>query len=328
MSDSNSHPNSAPRQGRMTVLMPVYNEGEIIASSIATTAQVLQQAGIPHDFVLVDDGSKDATWAQLSALAQQRDNVLALKLSRNFGKEGAMFAGLAQAKGDCVVVMDCDMQHPPQVLPQMFALWQGGYQVVEGLKRSRGEESGLSRLAAQGFYGLLKTTSGIDLYNASDFRLMDRQVVAALNSMPERQTFFRAMSTWVGFTRTQVLFDVAPRAGGFSRFSPIKLFKLALDGITAFSAAPLHIVTFSGVLMLLLALVLGIQTLYMKLSGQAVAGFTTVLLLLLIIGSLLLIGLGIIGVYIARIYEEVKARPRYFVEKTAGKPSATFQEGA
>lgn len=306
------------RTGRLTVVMPVYNEGEIIEESVRRTDEVLRGAGIVHDFVLVDDGSRDDTWIKLRRMAEQRVDVVAIRLSRNFGKEGANFAGLSHAEGDCAVLMDADMQHPPEVIPEMYAQWQQGYQVVEGKKRSRGKESFFNRITAKLFYDLLQSSSRIDLHGASDFRLMDRVALDALAEMPERLTFFRAMSSWVGFARTEVPFDVAERAGGESRFSKMGLLKLAMDGILAFSSAPLKLVTWCGVIMLLLFLGLGIQTLYMYLSGRAVEGFTTVLLLLLIIGGLVLLGLGVIGMYIARIYEEVKRRPRFLIGEMAG----------
>lgn len=322
----------ALRQGRVTVVMPAYNECEILEEGVLRTSRVLDEAGIAHDFVLVDDGSRDDTWAVLAMLAQARNNITAIRLARNFGKEGAMFAGLDAARGDCAVVMDCDMQHPPEVIPLMYQKWQEGYQVVEGKKATRGRESFFSKLTAKVFYDTLKVSSGIDLHDASDFRLMDRVALDALADMPERLTFFRAMSSWVGFERTQVLFDVAERAGGTSRFSKMGLLKLAMDGIMAFSSMPLKIVTWCGVAMLALFVALGVQTLYMKFSGQAVEGFTTVLLLLLIIGGMLMVGLGIIGMYIARIYDEVKGRPRYLVGQRVSIqetwPAPKNEEGA
>ncbi len=304
----------------LTVIMPVYNEGAIIRSSVQRTDRVLNEAGIAHDFVLVDDGSRDDTWIQLSLLANDLPNVRAIKLSRNFGKEGAMSAGLDHARGECAVIMDCDMQHPPEILPEMVRKWRDeGYKVVEGKKRTRGNESGLKRWAANTFYGLLHKSSGIDLMDASDFRLLDREAIEAWKRMPERQTFFRAMSSWVGFPRTQVEFDVAERAGGQSRFSLTSLVRLALHAIASFSAMPLHMITVAGGLMLALFAVMGGQTLYMKLAGKAVEGFTTVILLQLIIGGITLVAMGVIGLYIAKIYEEVKGRPRYLIERMAGE---------
>jgi len=309
-------------EGLLSVVMPVYNEEAIIERSVRRVGQVLNEANIPCELILVDDGSTDGTWAKLARLAGELPWLRAVRLSRNFGKEGAMAAGLERAQGACAAIMDCDMQHPPETLTEMYRLWRDeGVQVVEGVKNARGEESRRHVWAAYTFYGLLKSSSGIDLRNASDFRLLDRSAIEAWKRMPERRTFFRAMSTWVGFTRGQVGFHVAPRAEGGSRFSVRRLTSLAIDAITSFSAAPLQLVTFAGVALLALFALLGVQTLYMKLSGKAVAGFTTVILLLLIIGGTLMVALGIIGVYIAKIYEEVKGRPRYLVqEETCARP--------
>lgn len=311
-----------PTKKMLSVVMPVYNEAAIIERGVRRTGEVLGGAGIPHELILVDDGSSDGTWHKLTELAAELSWVRAVRLSRNFGKEGAMAAGLDRAAGACAAVMDCDMQHPPETLIEMYRLWRDeGYLVVEGVKNTRGKESRVHAWSANTFYGLLKSASGIDLHNASDFRLMDRAAIEAWKSMPERQTFFRAMSTWVGFSRAQVGFDVAPRSEGGSRFSTRRLIALATDAITSFSAAPLQMVTLAGGALLVIFVLLGIQTLYMKIAGKAVEGFTTVILLLLIIGGVLMVALGIIGVYIAKIYEEVKGRPRYLVQEETAPPA-------
>ncbi|MCL2544766.1 MAG: glycosyltransferase family 2 protein [Clostridia bacterium] len=303
-------------RGLLSVIMPVYNEAAILEEGVRRVGRVLCEANIPHELMLVDDGSTDGTWAKLSGLAGELPWVRAVRLSRNFGKEGAMAAGLDHARGACVALIDGDMQHPPEILPEMYRLWRDeGVQVVEGVKNTRGKESRLHTWAANTFYGLLRSSSGINLHNASDFRLLDRAAVEAWKRMPERRIFFRAMSTWVGFTRAQVAFDVAPRAGGETRFSLRRLLSLATDAITSFSAAPLQLVTLGGFVLLVLFTLLGLQTVYMKLAGKAVPGFTTVILLLLIIGGTLMVALGIIGIYIAKIYEEVKGRPRYLVQE-------------
>ncbi len=315
-----AHKDKPMHSQMLSVVMPVFNEARIIEQGVRRTGLVLSEAGIPFELILVDDGSSDGTWERLAALAGELPWVRSVRLSRNFGKEGAMAAGLDRAAGACAVVMDCDMQHPPEVLIEMYRLWRDeGFQVVEGLKNTRGKESRLHAWAANTFYGVLKSSSGINLHNASDFRLMDRAAIEGWKRMPERRTFFRAMSTWVGFSRTQVLFDVADRAEGGSRFSTRRLIALAVDAITSFSAAPLHLVTVAGGVLLALFVLLGVQTLYMKLSGNAVEGFTTVILLLLIIGGVLMVALGIIGIYIAKIYEEVKGRPRYLVREEIAK---------
>ena len=210
--------------------------------------------------------------------------------------------------------MDADLQHPPELIPEMVRLWkEEGYEVVEGVKALRGQESLVNKAGAGLFYYILSKFSGFDIKQASDFKLLDKKVVHAWQSMNERNTFFRGMSAWVGFNRISIPFNIKNRTGGASKWSLFKLFKLAINAITSFSSLPLHIVTFMGLIFLLGSLILGIQTLYMKLKGIAYSGFTTVILLLLIIGSTLMISLGIIGTYIAKIYEEVKGRPRYIV---------------
>jgi glycosyltransferase involved in cell wall biosynthesis len=213
--------------------------------------------------------------------------------------------------------MDADGQHPPSLIPDMVRLWQSsGADVVEAVKQRRGRESLSSKLGAQLFYFILNKLSGFHFKGASDFKLINRKAVDAWLRMHERNVFFRGMTVWMGFTTIQIPFEVAPRSAGQSTWSVLKRLKLALVGITAFSSFPLHLVTFAGVVFLGISVLLGLQTLYLKLVGRAVSGFATVILLQLIVGSLLMISLGIIGEYLARIYEEVKGRPRYLVRES------------
>ncbi len=300
----------------ISIIIPVYQEQNKLHDNILTIYSILTHNKIKSEFIIVDDGSHDNTWLEINKLCTELGNITAIRLSRNFGKEAALCAGLENAKGDACIVMDSDLQHPPEIIPQMVSLWSNeGYDVVEGIKKSRGRERLLNKLGAKTFYSLLKYFSGLDLNNASDFKLLDKSVIEAWRQMDERIVFFRGMSAWVGFKRTSILFEVADRKDGHSRWSFYKLFKLAINAITAFSSAPLQIVTFMGVIFLIGALILGIQTLYMKLMHIAFSGFTTVILLLLIIGSSLMISLGIIGTYIARIFDEVKRRPRYLISE-------------
>ena len=238
-----------------------------------------------------------------------------ISFSRNFGKEGAVFAGIAQAEGDCIAVMDCDLQHPPETLIKMYRLWEDGYQVIEGVKASRGRESFIHKMFAKTFYSIISDATGIDMSRASDFKLMDRQAAEEFLKLPERNVFFRALSSWVGFKTTYVEFDVQEREAGESKWSFKSLVRYAVNNITSFSAAPMQIVTFFGVVFFVFAVLLGIQSLYMYFSGHAVAGFTTVILLLLLVGSILMFSLGVIGYYIAKIYDEVKMRPRYIISE-------------
>lgn len=298
----------------ITVIIPVYNEESQICENIGVIRHYLAATGMEFSILLVDDGSTDGTWFRLKMLSEEVPGIKALRLSRNFGKEAALCAGLEAAEGDAVIIMDSDLQHPPSLIHEMIRLWKDeGYEIVEGVKASRGKESAINKVGAGLFYRILSKLSGFNMQQASDFKLLDRKVVLALRSMNERGTFFRGMSAWVGYNRISIPFNVGVRAKGVSKWSLLKLCKLAVKAITSFSSFPLQIVTFIGVFFLAGALILGIQTLYMKLMGIALSGFTTVILLLLIIGSALMISLGIIGTYIARIYEEVKGRPRFIV---------------
>lgn len=301
----------------ISVVIPVFQEADALPAFLASIRHVLEQCALPYELVVVDDGSSDTTWAILSQEASASASIRAFRLSRNFGKEAALCAGLEKARGAAVIVMDGDGQHPASLLPEMIRLWKvSGADIVQAVKRSRGHESFSSKASALIFYLLLKHSSGFDLRGGSDFKLMSRKALDAWLQMGERNVFFRGMTAWMGFTTVQIPFEVAQRSQGHSTWSYLKRLKLAITGITAFSSLPLQLVTFAGALFLVFSLVLGTQTIYLKLSGQAVSGFTTVILLELIIGSLLMISLGIIGEYLARIYREVKARPRYLISES------------
>src|SRR5437867_4762175 len=305
------------RQLLVSVVMPVFCEGAHLPVLIADVRRSLEQCNLPYELVLVDDGSPDDTWQVIAVQAKNFHGLRALRLSRNFGKESALCAGLEHARGNAVIILDADGQHPPSLIPDMVRLWQSSEaDIVEAVKRRRGRESLSSKLGAQLFYFLLNKLSGFHFKGASDFKLMNRKAVDAWLKMHERNVFFRGMTVWMGFNTVQIPFEIVPRSAGQSTWSVLKRLKLALVGITAFSSFPLHLVTFAGVIFLGLSVFLGLETLYLKLTGQAVSGFATVILLELIIGSLLMISLGIIGEYLARIYEEVKGRPRYLVKES------------
>lgn len=299
----------------LSVILPAYNEEKMIEKAQDTLGRILSEQDIPYEIVFVDDGSKDQTWSEIEKAAEKDNHVAGVHFSRNFGKESAMMAGLASAGGDCCVVMDCDLQHPPETVVEMYRLWEQGYEVVEGVKHSRGKESLAHRASAGMFYKIISKAVGIDMSRASDFKLLDRKAVDALLEMPERNAFFRALSAWIGYKTTSVEFDVREREEGVSKWSTKSLIRYAITNIVSFSSAPMQLVTGAGVFMFLLAVVLGIQTLVHYFTGNAVEGFTTVILLLLLIGSILMISLGIIGYYISKIYEEVKGRPRYLISR-------------
>lgn len=299
----------------LSIVIPAYNEEKMIWKTTEVVSGIMEREKIPFELVFVNDGSRDQTWEMIEKAAEKNTHVTGIRFSRNFGKESAIFAGLANAEGDCIAVMDCDLQHPPETLVEMYRLWEQGYEVVEGVKRSRGKESVLHRASAGMFYKIMSKAVQIDMSRASDFKLMDRKAVEALLSMPERNAFFRALSSWVGYRTTSVEFDVQERTEGESKWSTWSLIKYAVRNIVGFSSAPLQMITVAGGLTLFFAIVLGIQSLVKYFCGHALEGFTTVILLLLIIGSLIMLSLGIIGIYIAKIYEEVKGRPRYFIAR-------------
>ncbi len=302
----------------LSVIIPAYNEQENISNTSQVISGILDEAAIEFEIVFVDDGSKDNTWTEICSVAKVDHRVRGVRFSRNFGKEGAIFAGLRAVTGDCAVLIDCDLQHPPELIPKMYRMWESGAEVVEAVKASRGREGLLYKLFAKSFYKIMKSSSGIDLDGASDFRLLDRKAVDALNEMPERLTFFRALSSWVGFSSEKIEFDVKPRAAGKTKWNFRKLFRFALNSITSFTDIPLHLITGVGVVFGIFAVILGIQTLINYFCGNAQEGFSTVILLILIVGACVLIGIGVIGFYMSKIYEEIKQRPRYIVAERVG----------
>lgn len=294
----------------LSIIIPAYNEEENIENTASVISGIMKENSIDCEILFVDDGSKDRTWELIENLSRTNKSVRGLKFSRNFGKEGAVFAGLKRCRGDCAVVIDCDLQHPPALMVEMYSLWKQGYQVVEAVKASRGKEGFLYKLFAKSFYGLMKSSSGINMQGASDYKLMDRQVVDALNELPERITFFRALSSWVGFKTTQIEFNVAPRNAGKSKWSFKKLFKFALSNLTSFTNAPLHLVTVMGIIFFIAAVAFGIVDIVGACSGVPQ---NWLLPLLLLTGSVIMLALGVIGYYLSKIYEEIKDRPRYLV---------------
>lgn len=297
----------------LSVIIPAYNEERSIERAYYTISGILRRENIANEIVFVDDGSKDRTYEIITALAEKETGVRGLHFSRNFGKEAAISAGLSAAEGNCVVVIDCDLQHPPEKIVEMYRLWEEGYEIVEGIKNTRGKESTMHSWAAKGFYSLISALVGFDMENASDFKLLDRKVVDVINRIPEKKGFFRAISFWVGYKKTSVEFDVQERLEGTTKWSPIGLIKYAISNITAYSTAPMQLVTVLGVIMLMISAVFGVWALVDKLAGRALEGITTVILVLIFIGSIMMISLGVIGYYVARIYEEIKGRPKYIV---------------
>lgn len=303
----------------LSIVIPSYNEEANIANTAKRLSEILQGAEIPYELIFMSDGSRDNTFAEIEKVAATDEHIKGYEFSRNFGKEAAIFAGLKCATGTCAVVIDCDLQHPPEVIPEMFRLWKEGYDVVEGIKSSRGDESFLHRAFANTFYGIMSKLMKINMNDTSDYKLLDRRVVDVLLDLKESNTFFRALSFWAGFKSTSVSYEVQERTAGESKWSFMSLLKYAVMNTTSFTTAPLQIVTFLGLFSIMVSVIFGVQTLIRYFMGNAVEGFTTVILLVLIIGGFIMLSLGIVGHYLARIYDEVKGRPRYIIARETRK---------
>ena len=299
----------------LSVILPAYNEEKCIKRVYDVIQRLLLENNIDGEFVFVDDGSQDKTYNVITELSEEKDNVVGLHFSRNFGKESAISAGLSAAGGDCAVVLDCDLQHPPEKIIEMYRLWEQGHEIVEGVKKTRGQEKKMYGFAAKIFYSALNRMAGFDMSNSSDFKLLDRKVIDVINKMPERG-FFRAISYWVGYNKTTVEYDVMERIDGESKWSTRGLVKYAISNISSYSTAPMQIVTALGVVMLIISVIFGVWALIDKIIGRALEGMTTVIIITIFIGSIIMISLGVIGYYIARIYEEIKGRPKYIISSS------------
>lgn len=299
----------------LSVIIPAYNEEKCIKRAYNVIYSLLTENNINSEFIFIDDGSQDETYKMITELSAENDNVTGLHFSRNFGKESAISAGLSAADGDCAVVIDCDLQHPPEKIIEMYRLWKQGYEIVEGIKKERGREKRIYSIGAKIFYSAISRMAGFDMSNSSDFKLLDRKVIDVLNKMPERG-FFRAISYWVGYNKTTVEYEVKMRVDGESKWSARGLIKYAISNISSYSTAPMQIVTALGIIMLMISIIFGIWALIDKIVGRALEGMTTVIIITIFIGSIIMISLGIIGYYIARIYEEIKGRPKYIISSS------------
>ena len=303
----------------LSVVVPAHNEALGIAHAVDVMLQALTSCGMNLELIVVDDGSRDETFERVRDLSQKDARIKGLRFTRNFGKEAALLAGLRVAIGNAVVTIDSDLQHPPALIPQMIDAWRTGAMVVDAVKRSREKDGAFARVRAGLFNSFLSRLGGINLQNSSDFKLLDRIVVDAITrGLPEKQRFYRGLADWVGYSHTSIPFDVGARAVGQGKWTLWKLIDLATTATVSFTSAPLRIVTILGLLTLVFGFLVAAEALVGWSQGRAVSGFTTTIITLLIVGSCIMISLGIIGEYIAKIYDEIKARPTYLVESAAG----------
>lgn len=302
---------------KLSIVLPTYKEKKGVHYAVECLQRALEHFKHSYEIIFVNDGPRDETWREIERASAQHTEVRGTCLSRNFGKEAAIYAGLAEAKGECVVVMDSDMQHPPEKIIPMFELWERGFEIVEGVKEHRGTESIFYKGASKIFYRTIRRITKFNMESSSDYKLLDRKVVDSYLQLQENQLFFRALTYWLGYRSASISYIVNERVEGETTWSLKGLIRYAITNVTSFSMLPMQIVTFLGVLFSLLAMVVGTNALIQFFYGEALEGFTTVILLLLIFGGIVMISLGILGYYIARIYDEVRKRPRYIVaEKT------------
>jgi len=304
----------------ISMVAPAFNEARNLPEMLAALVPVLESLGEPWEIVFVDDGSRDDTIGVLLAARAQESRIKVVGLARNFGKDVALSAGLRHARGRAVIPIDCDGQHPPELIPELVARWRAGADMVVGVRRKRSEEGFLRRTAARAYYGLMRRMTNVEIPpNAGDYRLLDRKIIDVINEMPERCRFMKGIFAWPGFKTEAVEFQANVRAGGRSRWSMFKLWRFALDGLFSFSTAPLKIWTYIGGLSALGALVYLAITLVQKLVfGIEEKGYASLLVVMLFFNSLLMLSNGIQGEYLARIFDEVKGRPLFVVARTWG----------
>jgi len=293
----------------LDIIIPCHNEEPNISALLREIDRNIAYTTYEYGFIFVDDGSTDNTCATIKKQADVRQDISLVKLSRNFGKEAAMAAGLRKCTADAAIIMDADLQHPPRLIPEMISAWERGADIVDAVKVRRPNEALLRKTASFLFNKLFSSLTGIDFAGASDYKLLDRKAIDILNNIKEKTRFFRGLTNWIGLTHAKVEFEVAERNAGLTKWNWLGLFRLSADAVASHSRKPLQIISFLGIFTLLFSFFLGVQTLYNKLLGNAFSGFTTVIIVNLIVASIIMIGMGLLGAYLSKIYDEVKGRP-------------------
>lgn len=302
---------------KLSIVIPVYNEQGNIQELYNNLVSVLK---VPYEIIMVDDGSTDASLAKITELSRKDPKVKAISFSRNFGHMVALCAGLDNASGDAVITMDADLQHPPQLIPELLAKWQSGAEVVNTLRKETKGAGFLKNITAGLFYWLINKIAKINLpSSAADYRLLDRKVVDTLKNVRERSRFLRGLISWVGYKQEFISYQADPRFSGKTKYSFSRMFSFAIDGITSFSSFPLRLSTYLGLITAFFSFLYVLYAVYIRIfTNQAITGWASVLIAVLFIGGVQLIFLGIIGEYLGRVYEETKQRPLYIVSKKIG----------
>jgi len=304
-----------------SLIIPIYNEEATIAELYRRVSALMDRLDAPVELILINDGSRDRSLIMMRELHQKDPRVCYLSLARNFGHQIAVTAGLNFVRGSVVVILDADLQDPPELIPDMLELWRQGYQVIYAQRTQRKKEGWFKRLTAYVFYRLLKRLADVDIpTDTGDFCLMDRQVVDVLNAMPERNRYIRGLRSWVGFRQTSIKFERDPRFAGDVKYTFRKSFSLAINGLVSFSKVPLQISTYVGLFAAFVALIMAILVLYWRffVPNSPLTGITVIIVAIFFLGAVQLVSIGILGEYIGRIYEEVKNRPLYTLGEVAG----------
>ena len=296
----------------ISVVIPVFNEEKGIKHNIKT---IIKNIPCEFEMIIIDDGSSDNTWIKIKELSQEISSVRGIRFSKNFGKENALMAGINQSCGNAVITIDSDLQHPPKYIKKLIEKWNEGYKIVEIQKAERNKESFLYRTCAKTFYGVLKKLSNLDMNNSSDYKLIDREVVDEIKKFKEVQLFFRGIVDWVGYNKCVLKVEFEDRKIGKSKFKFKSLLKLAINAITSFSCSLLYITAFLGSAFFIATILIGIQAIVNKMIGNVLESYTIIILFQLLIGSLIMFCLAIIGLYVGKIYEEVKHRPQYIISE-------------
>ena len=307
---------------KVTILVPCYNEEASLPSLHAALLSMMEENdGYDWEILMINDGSKDHTLSIIKDFRRMDHRFAYIDLSRNFGKEAAMLAGFDYAKGDCMVIMDADLQHPPTLIPEMLRYWEEGYEDVYAKRISRGKESWIRKQFSLLYYKILKHTTRVEiLQNVGDFRLLDRKCIDVLKQLRESERYTKGMFCWIGFKKKEILFEQGDRIAGQSSWNFWSLFNLAIEGITSFTTAPLRISTVLGFCVSIFALIYMLYVVCKTMIwGESVQGFPTLIVVMLFLGGVQLISLGIIGEYIGRIFNETKNRPVYIVKEYEGE---------
>ncbi|NND93406.1 MAG: glycosyltransferase family 2 protein [Flavobacteriales bacterium] len=299
----------------ISIVIPVYNEVGNIQPLYSALVDVLGSPDRSFEIIFVDDGSSDGTFEMIASIHTRDQRVRGFSLSRNFGHQTALFAGLKESRGDVVITMDGDMQHPPHVIPDMLEEYEHGYSIVNTRRIDSKRTGFFKKLTSRWYYKLINALSDVQIEPASaDFRLMTREAVEAMLSMPERKRFTRGLVSWMGFHQSIIDYEVGERLEGKSKFTLFKMLRFGLDGVTSFSVKPLRIAFYIGTMISVLSILYGLYAIVIFLLGHAVPGWTSLLVSILFIGGAILLSLGVVGEYVARIYNEVKRRPMYFIK--------------